>query len=60
MDFYDLECVRKRDHDLYQPDFLVKHSKDLMIRGQVFYAIYNKYNVKIIIIYLVKNMYIIK
>lgn len=43
MDFYDLECVRKRDHDLYQPDFLIKHSKDLMIRGQVFYAIYNKY-----------------
>ena len=43
MDFYELDCIRKRDHDLYQPDFLVKRSEDLMIRGQVFYAIYNKY-----------------
>lgn len=42
MDFYELDITDKKGCDFISPDFLITKSKDLMIRGQDFYAVYNK------------------
>ena len=42
MDFYELDVIDKKGCDFISPDFLIMKSKDLMIRGQDFYAVYNK------------------
>lgn len=42
MDFYELDISDKKGCDYISPDFLISKSKDLMIRGQDFYAVYNK------------------
>ena len=42
MDFYELDISDKKGCDYISPDFIVCMSKDLMIRGQDFYAVYNK------------------
>ena len=42
MDFYELDISDKKGCDYISPDFIVCKSKDLMIRGQEFYAVYNK------------------
>lgn len=42
MDFYELDISEKKGCDYISPDFLISKSKDLMIRGQEFYAVYNK------------------
>ena len=43
MDFYELDVSDKKGCDYISPDFLISKSKDLMIRGQDFYAVYNKF-----------------
>ena len=42
MDFYQIkERIIKKEHIEVYPDFLVRPSKDIMIRGKAFYAIWD-------------------
>ena len=43
MDFYEIKVRRRKDghFDIY-PEFLINDSKDLMIRGKDFYAVFDK------------------
>jgi hypothetical protein len=43
MDFYDIQVKELRSGQLeVYPDFLVKKSKDLMVRGRSFYAVWDE------------------
>lgn len=42
MDFYDVKYCKKRNGYEIFPDFKVKRSKDLMVRGKSFYAIWDE------------------
>lgn len=41
MDFYKISVKETKEGLLLYPDFLVKQSKDLMVRGRSFYAVWN-------------------
>lgn len=42
MDFYQLRAKRTKDGVYVYPDFIVQNSKDLLIRGGAFYAIWDE------------------
>lgn len=42
MDFYQLRMKRTKEGLLVYPDFIVQNSKDLLIRGRAFYAIWDE------------------
>lgn len=42
MDFYRIRVEKTRDGVVIYPDFVVEHSKDLMVRGKSFYAIWDE------------------
>lgn len=42
MDFYRLKTKRTKEGLLVYPDFIVQNSKDLLVRGRAFYAVWNE------------------
>lgn len=44
LDFLSINAESKKDCVIISPEFRVKHSKDLMIRGSCFYAIWDEEN----------------
>ena len=42
MDFYQISLKKTRSGDILSPSFIVKPSKDLMVRGKSFYAIWDE------------------
>lgn len=42
MDFYVVKTKRTKEGTLVYPDFIVKNSKDLLVKGRAFYAIWDE------------------
>jgi hypothetical protein len=42
LDFYRIATKKTKDGVILYPDFIVEHSKDLMVRGKSFYAIWDE------------------